>query len=143
MVPIRSPAAATMGHTTEEEARCGQDRVTGQNPARLPAVQRRTGSTAPHRGGVLRPQRRAHALPEIQGQATVRRFRCHRSWMQNGDRIADETIWNVLDCARGQRHRRSAMQPPQPQVRGLLGVPAGRMSFTNMSRTQRVRTRSR
>ena len=78
----------------------------------------------------------AYAIPQIPCRSPVHRLWCHRGRLQNCHRIAIETIWNVLDRPRSQLHPRPPMQPAEPQIRGLLGIPAGRMThFTNMSHT--------
>src|SRR3989454_6864190 len=76
-------------------------------------------------------------MPQIPCRSPVHRLWCHRGRLQNCHRIAIETIWNVLDRPRSQLHPRPPMQPAEPQIRGLLGIPAGRMThFTNMSHTR-------
>src|SRR5262249_54792463 len=57
-----------------------------------------------HRGGLLRAQRRAHALPEVPPSAPVHWFRGDRSWLQNRNRLPPKAIWHVLDDSRSKRH---------------------------------------
>jgi hypothetical protein len=48
-----------------------------------------------------------------------------RGRMQDYNRRPSKTLRHVLDGPRSQQHHRSSLLPPQRQLRGLLGAPAG------------------
>jgi integrase/recombinase XerD len=96
----------------------------------------RDGGKDSHRGGLLRAQRRAYALPEVPPSAPVHRLRRHRSCVQNRNRLPPQAIWHVLDDSRSQRDHRLAMLPSQWSLRDLLGGASGSITLTFMSRTR-------
>ena len=115
--------------------RQGKNRKAGPLAALHRIHQSRSSGKDSHRGGLLRAQRRAHALPQVPPSAPVRRLGCDRSWLQNRNRFPPKTIRHVLDGSRSQRHHRPAVLPSQRPLRGLLGGAPGGLTSTSMSRT--------
>jgi hypothetical protein len=99
-----------------------------------PGVVCRTCRKAPDRGGVLSQERPAHALSKVPSPTSVRRYRRHRSRLQDRDWFSLQAVRHVLDCARRQRHPGSALFAVQRPLRALLGGPPGRVSPISMSR---------
>ena len=65
------------------------------------------------RGRVFREECAAYALSQVSPPAFVCWLRCDRSWMQDGDRLSSQTIWDVLDRPGSQRNPRTPLFPSQ------------------------------
>jgi hypothetical protein len=65
------------------------------------------------RSRVFRQERRTHALPQVPRAALVCRVWRHRGWLQDRYRRAPQTVRDVLDCPRRQRHSRPPLLPDE------------------------------
>ena len=102
--------------SSKTTARQGQNRGTSLLAPLHPSRRSRCGRKDPHRGRLLRQKCRTHALPQVPRAALVCRLWRYRGRLQDRNRLALQTVRDVLDCPRGQRHPRPALLPPQWRV---------------------------
>jgi hypothetical protein len=112
--PIRDPNSTPIEQTlTPQKKNGGRDPKPGPLSTLSGGIFSATGRDSAPGRRLLPAQRRAHALPPVPPPAFVRWFRGDRSRLQNRDRESAQTVRNVLDGSRRERHHRSSLLSPQ------------------------------